>query len=469
MSSVKFSVVIPTRERAETLRHALSTCLNQKFDDYEIIVSDNHSSPPTRGVVEGLANEKVRYIRTSEPLAMSSNWDFAVAQASGEYIVLIGDDDALLPHALSTLDRVTNETSAKVVRWDPAYYTWPNFALADQANYLRVPLGRGLREVSALESIRAVIEFRAVYTTLPMFYNAAIHRSIISTLRQRTGRVFPHPLPDVYSGFAVAAVAGRYLSTNVPMSVAGQSGASNGIAVLFNRGRSGIDREFRDLNAREGLRSDPRIPDLPVFPHVPVADAFVSAKQIFFPDTAINLDRQKFIRGCLDNLRVHTQGEWDEALRLLRESLSDEPQLQSWFDIEFAHTPFRKLPPPRLQANQLGYDGEYLHLNAANFGVAHVADAAELCEQLLNGSQEGARFAGPLLQEMRRVLDERQTIIEMLKNECAARLELIEKLDARLRAIQRGGPFKRLARWVKQRLNRFAFGIRTQIQHSRRR
>ena len=36
-----FSVVIPTRNRASLLRYALQTALDQDFDDYEIVVSDN--------------------------------------------------------------------------------------------------------------------------------------------------------------------------------------------------------------------------------------------------------------------------------------------------------------------------------------------------------------------------------------------------------------------------------------------
>ncbi|HSQ54984.1 MAG TPA: glycosyltransferase family 2 protein, partial [Gemmata sp.] len=279
MAAVRFSVVIPTRERAETLRYALHTCLDQKFDDYEIVVSDNDSSPATREVVAEAKSAKVRYFRTPRLLAMSSNWDFAVSQARGEYVILIGDDDALLPHALAELDKLFREQKARVIRWEAAFYTWPSFVLKGQENYIRVPMGRALREVAGLDVIRAVIGFLTPYTALPMLYNASVHRSILDELRANTGRVFPHPVPDIYSGFAIAAVAGNFLTTDVPMSIAGQSGASNGIATLFHRGASPIDREFRDLNAREGFHSDPRIPELPAFPHVPVADAFSFAKR----------------------------------------------------------------------------------------------------------------------------------------------------------------------------------------------
>ena len=242
-TDIKFSVVIPTRERAATLKHCLRTCLDQNFDDYEVIVSDNYSSSAARVVIDEASSSKVRYFRTPGPLAMASNWEFGVSHARGEYVILIGDDDGLLPHALKELDTLTRQFHAKAIRWDAAYYTWPSFSIAGQGNYLRIPLDRGLREIDSTEAIRKVIGFRSFYTSLPMLYNAAVHRDVLATLRAKTGRVFPHAIPDVYSGFAVAAVAGQFLSTDVPMSISGQSGASNGILpTLFQRGESPIDR-----------------------------------------------------------------------------------------------------------------------------------------------------------------------------------------------------------------------------------
>jgi hypothetical protein len=459
MAAVKFSVVIPTRERAATLRHALRTCLDQNFDDYEIIVSDNDSSPATRAVVDEAASDKVHYVRTPKPLAMSSNWDFAVSHAKGEYVILIGDDDGLLPHALAELDRITRERAAKVVRWEPAYYTWPSFPLLGQGDYLRIPLGRGLREVEASDVIGAVISFQSLYTALPMLYNAAVHRSVLDTLREKTGRVFPHFVPDVYSGFAVAAVAGRFISTTAPMSIAGQSGGSNGIAVLCHRGRSAIDREFRALNAREGLPSDPRIPDLPVFPYGPVAASFVFAKRVLFPDSDLEIDRKAFVIRCLANLRVPTEADWRDALRSIRESLGDEPSLQAWFDAEVARTPYRELPPPRVRAERLGFDGECLHLDAAGFGVSDVAGAADLCERVLHYRGTGVRYVtdetrpamalAVKVQELNALCVERQQIIDGLVQAGVERMELLKYQHSVIMKYARGGPLKRIARWLK--------------------
>ncbi len=44
----RFTIIIPTRERAATLEHALRTVTDQDFASLEIIVSDNASTDNTR-------------------------------------------------------------------------------------------------------------------------------------------------------------------------------------------------------------------------------------------------------------------------------------------------------------------------------------------------------------------------------------------------------------------------------------
>ena len=64
------------------------------------------AAPMVRGVVDEVASPKVRYLRTPDALAMSSNWEFALSHARGEFVILMGDDDGLLPHALAELDKI---------------------------------------------------------------------------------------------------------------------------------------------------------------------------------------------------------------------------------------------------------------------------------------------------------------------------------------------------------------------------
>jgi hypothetical protein len=433
MPPVKFSVVIPTRERAATLRHALRTCLDQNCGDYEIIVSDNDSSPPTKAVVDELGCEKVRYVRTPGALSLCSSWEFAVSHARGEYVTLIGDDDGLLPHSLGELEKLTRDSKAKVIRWESAFYTWPSVALPGQGNYLRIPLGWKTREVESAAVIRDVVAFRESYTALPMLYNSLVHRDVLAALRARTGRVFPNPYADVYSGFAVAHEAGRFLSTEVPMSLSGQSGASNGVAMFFHRGRSPIDREFRDLNAAERLRPDPCVPDLAVFPYTPVADSFLHAKRLLFPEAAdLELDRRRLVRACVKHLRAATGDDWRAGLAALRSSLADQPGGVDWFDAEFGRLEYRPPEPFRLRPDRMGFDGRYLHLDAAAFGVEDSTAAARLCDRVLNYRTSGVHYTGTddsQADYFKRLCEERQEVIDGLRRVCDERLGIINRLN----------------------------------------
>ena len=53
-----FSIVMPTRSRARTLRWALQTAVNQDFEDYEIVVVDNHSTDDTAEVARTVGGQR---------------------------------------------------------------------------------------------------------------------------------------------------------------------------------------------------------------------------------------------------------------------------------------------------------------------------------------------------------------------------------------------------------------------------
>src|SRR5207245_7033676 len=53
-AAVRFSVLLPTRNRLEYLRLAIETVRRQDYQDWEIIVSDNDSEQDVEGWIAGL-------------------------------------------------------------------------------------------------------------------------------------------------------------------------------------------------------------------------------------------------------------------------------------------------------------------------------------------------------------------------------------------------------------------------------
>lgn len=457
MSAPRFSVVIPTRERAGTLASTLATCTNQEFEDYEVVVCDNCSSPATRHVVEGCRSPRVRYVRADRPLAMSANWELALSHARGEYVLFLGDDDGLMPYALHELDALLTRLRCPVLRWDWVFYTYPSLPQPEDANYLVIPLSRELQWVDARGVLSQVARFEGGYSGLPMIYlNAVIHQDLIRQARARTGRVFNNRIPDVYSGVVFAYLAGKYPTVSVPMTVAALSGKSNGYALLAGDGRDPIVAEFDELNVRSGYLPHPQIPNLRLL-QAQVADSFQFAREAFFPDDeALRLDRRLVAESCARGLWTTDESGRQKAFRLIRDGLADEAEMLAWFDALVS----QGLPVasrPRLRAPQLGVSNDRLHLNADRHGIEDVAGAAAFSAQLLGYRAGQIAYDCPSgtttwsqLVRCQQELDRRRDVIHQLLarvNELATELQstrglcrrLLGRLLTRAWSLARGG------------------------------
>jgi hypothetical protein len=382
MAAPRFSVVIPTRERADTLYFALRACLQQDFDDYEIVVCDNCSSPATRQVVEEIGSPKIIYHRAPEILCMRDNWNLAYSLTRGEYIIYIGDDDSLMPFAFSTLHGLFANQNVKAIRWDAAIYSWPNIARDDLANHLQIPLTRKVERINGRNAMEEVLAGRAPATLLPNLYHGCVAREVLEQIRATTGKVFESFSCDTYSSFSVAYLAEEHLSLSAPLSISGFSASSNHISFSFLRSKNQITKALRDENDAAGLRLHPNIPDLPTG-FVCVADSFLRAKADVFPNEPITLDRRALVERVLLSLPIDDIDEWPGIERELRRSLSDDPALVSWFDRRIEN--FIPQPTPRdsYRPNLEGIHVQRLFLDASKYGVADIDGATRLSSRLL--------------------------------------------------------------------------------------
>ena len=92
-----FSVLIPSRNRLELLRHAVDSVLGQDASFEKIIIADNASNEPYSDYISSLGQIASRSVRSEIPLPVTENWNRALAAATGRYFIMLGDDDALCP------------------------------------------------------------------------------------------------------------------------------------------------------------------------------------------------------------------------------------------------------------------------------------------------------------------------------------------------------------------------------------
>jgi glycosyltransferase involved in cell wall biosynthesis len=92
------SIGIPTCNRPELLKLALSDCLNQTYKNIEIIVSDGClCCPEIEKVINELAasDKRIKFFKQPHKITALENFKFVLNQSKGEYFLWLADDDRL--------------------------------------------------------------------------------------------------------------------------------------------------------------------------------------------------------------------------------------------------------------------------------------------------------------------------------------------------------------------------------------
>lgn len=105
------SICIPTYNRAATLAKAIASAQAQRHVDIEIVVLDNHSSDGTEAMVRGAAraDPRIRLLRQSENVGLARNFSACIAEARGEYVKFLCDDDLLEPDCAAKLLQIMSQ------------------------------------------------------------------------------------------------------------------------------------------------------------------------------------------------------------------------------------------------------------------------------------------------------------------------------------------------------------------------
>lgn len=104
-----FSVVIPTFRRPERLKACIDSVLRQRFDSFEVVVTDDEREPGESWAIleeASRADPRVRPIRNEGARGQVPNTNNGVRHARGEWIKLLHDDDELHPDCLGRFHEV---------------------------------------------------------------------------------------------------------------------------------------------------------------------------------------------------------------------------------------------------------------------------------------------------------------------------------------------------------------------------
>lgn len=99
---MKISVVVATYRRNAILRRALASLRAQTYGNIEILVADDNADRVWNARVAAICSEfGARHVINEVNLGSARNRNRAAAEATGEYISFLDDDDVYLPHKIA--------------------------------------------------------------------------------------------------------------------------------------------------------------------------------------------------------------------------------------------------------------------------------------------------------------------------------------------------------------------------------
>lgn len=110
------SIAIPTFNRLDYLKEAVASALAQTHEPVEVLIGDDGQTDEIQAWGQDLARRdaRARYRRNPSNLGLAGNWNALADAARGEFLVVIGDDDRLLPGFVETLLELARRCSAQV-------------------------------------------------------------------------------------------------------------------------------------------------------------------------------------------------------------------------------------------------------------------------------------------------------------------------------------------------------------------
>lgn len=115
ITSAVVTIGMPVFNGERFIREALDSILSQTYREFELIISDNHSTDDTPAIVRQYAarDSRIRYFRQPQNLGLFRNTEFVMQAGAGRYFMLVGDDDVYEPTYLERLVGIL-ERSAEV-------------------------------------------------------------------------------------------------------------------------------------------------------------------------------------------------------------------------------------------------------------------------------------------------------------------------------------------------------------------
>lgn len=214
----------------------MATITGQEFADYELIISDDHSSDETAAFLRGLDHPNVRVVSPDGAPSMTEHWEWVLSQARGDWVMFVGQDDGVQTYFFKLAGELTAIADRKGIRAitsERAYFFWRgceafygDAAVGFSATGSARVLDSGWQSFLVLTGMQSYFELPQMYTT------SLFRRDLIDEARRKqSGKLFVTHPQDANLAAIACSLERKFLKSMIPLGWVGSSPKSAGLAV----------------------------------------------------------------------------------------------------------------------------------------------------------------------------------------------------------------------------------------------
>lgn len=228
------SIIIPTKNRYETLGPIVNGLLTYLSPRIEIVIQDN-SADNTNYYKLGISSDLVKYYHTKDSIPISDNTILAIEHSVGKYILFIGDDDFVTPYIDMILSDLCKFDIA-CLTYSPGYYWWdsvtflkPNYYENTETLIIDKPLSNKITLIDTKQQLKLMLKRGAIdYSGLPRLYHGIVKKEILQRVKKRIGSYLVGSCPDIAFSIELAMELDSHAYINYPITIFGASRNSGG-------------------------------------------------------------------------------------------------------------------------------------------------------------------------------------------------------------------------------------------------
>ena len=107
-----FSVLIPSKNGEKDIDNCINSVLDQKFNSFEIVIGDNNNNHEFKNIISKYSKyANIKIITHKIDMPVTDSWQSCLDASIGDYIIMLGDDDCLLPKSLENIYSVIKDNN----------------------------------------------------------------------------------------------------------------------------------------------------------------------------------------------------------------------------------------------------------------------------------------------------------------------------------------------------------------------